>query len=289
MLVWGNELLRERVVEDLIELARRKKAIFIKLDPDLELGTGIPGEPDAVESQTGESVVAWLESSGWRYSDEQIQFRNTVLIDLQPESEELLANMKQKTRYNVRLAKRKGVEIRVGTLEDLDTLYQMYAETSVRDGFVIRSAEYYRQLWTTFIQAGKATPLLAEVEGQLVAAVVIFNFAGKAWYIHGMSTLQQRKKMPNHLLQWEAMQMAKGAGCRVYDLWGAPEVFDESDSLWGVFRFKDGLGGEVVRYLGAWDYPVRPVLYYLYTQALPRVLDFMRRRGKNRTQRMVSA
>jgi lipid II:glycine glycyltransferase (peptidoglycan interpeptide bridge formation enzyme) len=100
-----------------------------------------------------------------------------------------------------------------------------------------------------------------------------------------MSRSEHRQKMPNHLLQWEAMQRARAAGCRVYDLWGAPQVFDQSDPLWGVYRFKDGFGGQVVRCLGAWDRPVRPLLYRLYTQALPRLLAMMRRRGKARTRR----
>jgi lipid II:glycine glycyltransferase (peptidoglycan interpeptide bridge formation enzyme) len=84
------------------------------------------------------------------------------------------------------------------------------------------------------------------------------------------------------------MRRAKAAGCQVYDLWGAPDVFDESDTLWGVYRFKEGLGGQVMRGLGAWDLPVRRVVYRLYTQTLPRILDIMRRRGKERTRRMVT-
>jgi lipid II:glycine glycyltransferase (peptidoglycan interpeptide bridge formation enzyme) len=93
--------------------------------------------------------------------------------------------------------------------------------------------------------------------------------------------------MPNHLLQWEAMRRAKSAGCTVYDLWGAPDEFDESDAMWGVFRFKEGLGGEVVRTLGAWDNPVSPVLYRLYTQIIPKVLDVMRAHGRARTRQNV--
>jgi lipid II:glycine glycyltransferase (peptidoglycan interpeptide bridge formation enzyme) len=146
-----------------------------------------------------------LQQGGWRFSPEQIQFRNTVLIDLSPELENLLANMKQKTRYNVRLAGRKGVSVRVGGLGDLDDLYRMYAETSARDGFVIRDAPYYRAVWSTFLEARMAEPLIAEVDGQMVAALIIFRFANKAWYLYGMSRAKHRRKMPNHLLQWEAM------------------------------------------------------------------------------------
>jgi lipid II:glycine glycyltransferase (peptidoglycan interpeptide bridge formation enzyme) len=90
--------------------------------------------------------------------------------------------------------------------------------------------------------------------------------------------------MPNYLLQWEAICLSKSAGCQVYDLWGAPEMLAPDDPLWGVYRFKEGLGGSLTRFLGAWDYPVQPWLYKLYTQTMPRLLAVMRRSGQARTR-----
>jgi peptidoglycan pentaglycine glycine transferase (the first glycine) len=287
LLDWSNQELRRQVLSDLAGLARKQGAIFIKIDPDLLLGTGIPGA-DAVEYATGALVSGELQALGWRFSHEQVQFPNTVLINLRPDLEMLLANMKQKSRYNVRLAERKGVKVRTAQPEDLLVLFQMYAETSVRDGFVIREEAYYLDLWNTFMRAGMAEPLIAEVAGEPVAGVVIFRFAHTAWYLNGMSRAQHREKMPSSLLQWEAMRRAKAAGCTTYDLWGAPDVFDESDPMWGVFRFKEGLGGYVARTLGAWDLPVSPSWYKLYTQVLPRILDWMRQRGRERTQRLTT-
>jgi len=287
LLDWQDAALRQRVLADLGELARQRGAIFIKIDPDVRVGLGYPGQPDAKEDVTGTQVVCNLAQLGWRFSDEQIQFRNTVLLDLKPDVETLLARMKQKTRYNIRLAERKGVSVRSGTLDDLKMLYRMYAETANRDGFVIRSENYYLELWTTFIRAGLAEPLVAEIDHEPAAAVVIFRFAGGAWYMNGMSRPAHREKMPNHLLQWEALQRARTEGAAIYDLWGAPDIFDESDSLWGVYRFKEGFGGEVVRHIGAWDLPLRPVIYRFYAQILPRILDWMRWRGRDRTRRLV--
>ncbi len=299
---WGDTALRNQVLDDLRELARKQGAIFLKIDPDIPLGTGIPATPDERENPLGAAVCDDLRSRGWHFSDEQIQFRNTVLVDLAPSEDEILARMKQKTRYNIRLAGRKGVTVRSGTSDDFDLLYRMYAETSLRDGFAIRDEGYYRKLWGTFINSDLPTrkpanlpackladlptcePLIAEVDGEPVAAVVIFHFAGRAYYMHGMSHPVHRNKMPNYLLQWEAMRRARAAGCTVYDLWGAPEIFAESDSMWGVFRFKRGLGGEVLRTTGAYDLPIRPLYYRLYTQVLPRILDVMRRRGQERTE-----
>ncbi len=128
-------------------------------------------------------------------------------------------------------------------------------------------------------------PLIAEVDGEPVAAIFVFYFAGRAYYVYGMSRNAHREKMPTYLLQWEAMKRAKAKGCKVYDLWGAPDVFDESDSMWGVYRFKEGLGGKVVRTLGAWDYAPNPFWYKLYSEIIPRVLDVMRYawQGKNET------
>jgi peptidoglycan pentaglycine glycine transferase (the first glycine) len=284
---WSDESLRGRVLDDLRDLTRQKGAIFIKIDPDVPLGSGIPGTEGGCEHPFGAAVLEDLKSRGWQYSDEQIQFRNTVLVDLVPSEDEILARMKQKTRYNARLAARKGVSVRVANEADLGLLYRMYAETSLRDGFAIRGEDYYLMVWNAFIQAGMCEPLIAEVEGEPIAAVVIFRFAERAYYLHGMSREEHRNTMPNYLLQWEAMRRAKSAGCTTYDLWGAPEIFDESDPMWGVFRFKQGLGGEVRRTLGAYDLTVRPFYYRMYTQVLPRILDLMRNRGKIRTQQQV--
>jgi lipid II:glycine glycyltransferase (peptidoglycan interpeptide bridge formation enzyme) len=158
---------------------------------------------------------------------------------------------------------------------------------------VIREEAYYRRVWEHFMQTPQnrdrpfAEPLVAEVEGQAVAGIFVFYFAGRAYYLYGMSGAAHREKMPSYLLQWEAMKRAARRGCHVYDLWGAPDVFEESDPLWGVFRFKEGLGGEVVRTMGAWDYPSRPLWYAIYARLIPRVLDVMRWRGRAQTARAL--
>ncbi len=276
---WANIQLRKRILDDLVRIARQNGAILIKIDPDVRLGAGVPDSGGASDDPTGLAVKNELQDSGWVFSAEQVQFRNTVVVDLKPSDEELLARMKQKTRYNVRLAARKGVVVRRGTPTDLEMLYQMYVETSVRDGFVIRDKQYYLDVWRIYMTAGIAEPIIADVEGTPVAAVIIFRFAGQAWYLYGMSRQEHREKMPNHLLQWEAMRRAKAAGCSSYDLWGAPDVFEAGDPLWGVYRFKEGFGGNIIRHIGAWDKPLKPVLYRVYTQILPRMLDRMRQRG----------
>ena len=292
---WNDAALRQHTLGDLQAFAKRQGAIFVKLDPDVALGKGMPGTHEAVESNDGLALQDELTQRGWKFSQDQIQFRNTVLIDLAPSEDELLANMKQKTRYNLRLAQKKGVTVRIGSLDDLALLYRMYAETSVRDNFLIREEGYYQTVWHNFMSNPHSSgslqpfsePLIAEVDGQAVAAVSLFYFAGQAIYLFGMSRDEHREKMPNHLLQWEAMRRAKALGCKVYNLWGAPNEFTENDDLWGVFRFKEGLGGTVLRTIGAWDYTPNPLLYKLYAEVLPRVMDVMRSRGKAKTRQTL--
>jgi len=289
LLDWSNKSLRESVLNDLQAFAKKAGAIFLKMDPDLVLGTGIPSSEDDLTDNSGQVVISELKRRGWRYSSDQIQFKNTVLIDLTLSEEELLARMKQKTRYNIRLTEKKGVTLRVGNPEDFGMLYKMYAETSVRDGFVIRDEDYYQTVWKLFMDSNEPTcePLIAEVDSEPVAAIFVFYFGGRAYYVYGMSRDVHREKMPTYLLQWEAMKRAKAKGCNVYDLWGAPDVFDKSDSMWGVYRFKEGLGGKVVRTLGAWDYAPNPFWYKMYSEIIPRVLDLMRTRGKAKTKQSL--
>jgi len=262
---YDDEPLLKHVLDDLEGLARRARSLFIKIDPDVE-----------ADAAQGEAVTSELETRGWRFSEDQIQFRNTMVIDLTPELDDLLMAMKSKWRYNVRLAKRKGVSIREGGLEDLGLLYEMYAETAERNAFIIRPRAYYEDAWRTFIEAGRAQPFIAEVEGEPVAMVILFHFEDRAWYMYGASRTVHRDKMPNHRLQWRAMDWAKAQGCTVYDMWGAPDELDESDPMWGVYRFKKGFGSRFRAHIGAWDFPASPVGYWLYTRAMPRVLEGMR-------------
>ena len=272
---YRDAALRRDVLAQLEAVARRERAIFIKIDPEVVRSWGVEGER---VSPLGAAVMRDLTARSWRPSDEQIQFRNTVELPLEGTEEQLLAAMKQKTRYNIRLAERKGVVVRPGEPADFPIIAAMYQETAARDGFTVRPAAYYLDGWNALHAAGLAHPLVAEVEGRPVAAVILVRFADRTIYMYGASSNEERERMPNYLLQWEAIRWAKAQGCTVYDMWGAPDNFDESDRMWGVWRFKAGFNGEVVRFIGAWDYPARPLLYRLYTQAIPRYLALLRSR-----------
>ncbi len=268
ILDYTNDDLVDLVLADLEHVARRTKAILVKTDPD----TNRP------------EVERTLVSRGWSYSNEQIQFRNTGLLDLTPAEGELLMAMKSKTRYNVRLAERRGVTVRVGSERDIPLFYEMYAETGQRDGFLIRPLGYYRDVWQVFIRTGLGQMFLAQAEGDVIAGLFLFRFGQRAWYMYGASTAQHRNLMPSYALQWEAMRWAKSQGCTVYDLWGAPDVLDKRDPMWGVWHFKEGLGAVFTPHIGAYDYAPSRLLYWAYTAALPRYLAFLRRRHSTAVQ-----
>ena len=188
--------------------------------------------------------------------------------------------MRPKTRYNIRLAARKGVRVRVGGADDLARFAALMAETGSRDGFGVHPAAYYRRAFDVFAPAGMAALLLAEYEGAILAGLMAFAFSDTAYYLYGASSDRHRNLMPTYALQWEAMRWARARGCQQYDLWGIPDEVGRNPSaymeddppgrqgLWGVWRFKRGFGGEVVRYVGAWDFVYRPMTYRLYNLLL---------------------
>jgi lipid II:glycine glycyltransferase (peptidoglycan interpeptide bridge formation enzyme) len=272
---YSDASLLASVLSTLEGYARRWRSIFLKIDPDVRLGVGPDEAP--LQAEAG-AVLQTLAARGWRPSAEQIQFKNTVLVDLTADEAGLLAAMKPKTRYNIGLASRRRVSVHAGGEPDLPAFYKLYRETARRDGFLIRPPAYYLDVWAQSLLNGWARLLLAEVEGEVVAGLMLFLFGRTAWYMYGASSDRQRHLMPSALLQWEAIRVAKQSGCTRYDMWGAPDRFDEGDSMWGVYRFKTGFGGETVRGLGAFDYPPSARLYWAYTVAMPRVLALMRRR-----------
>lgn len=251
------------------QLARRERAIWVKSDGDVHAGGTV----------TLDEARQTLRARGWRLSPDQVQFRNTVHTDLRHTDDELLAGMKQKWRYNIRLAEKRGVTIRQLAPDDAPYLYEMYAETGKRDGFLIREAAYYADAW----RAMNAVAFVAEYPGirTPLAALVVFHFGARAWYFYGMSRAEGREHMPNYLLQWAAMRWAREAGCAVYDWWGAPETLDEKDEMWGVYRFKEGFGAQFFEGLGAWDFAHSTLLYDSWVRWMPRLRRLLR--GKRTT------
>jgi peptidoglycan pentaglycine glycine transferase (the first glycine) len=186
-----------------------------------------------------------------------------MLVDLSLSEEDLLARMKGKTRYNIRLAARKGVEVVEPAFEEAwDTFYGFMEATAERAGYPIRrSRDYLHDNMREMQDAGCGHLFFAVHEGRPLAGIYVYTFGKKYWYIHGGSSNEKRNLMPNYLLQWEVMRWARRRGLTYYDMVGVPrpENLNENDSLWGVYRFKAGFGGEISDFLGCLDLPVKPV------------------------------
>ncbi|HXF86628.1 MAG TPA: peptidoglycan bridge formation glycyltransferase FemA/FemB family protein [Anaerolineales bacterium] len=243
----------DSILSEVDKACKQHHAIFLKLEPDAWNDEFIP------------------HPSSFVLSKHNIQPPRTLLVDLCGTEEEILARMKQKTRYNIRLAERKGV--RVHAWDDIASFHKMMILTGKRDGFGVHSLEYYRRAYELFHPKGMCELLVAEYEGKPLAALFVAYHGRRAYYLYGASTDEERNRMPTYLLQWEAMKWAKRRGCEVYDLWGVPDEDEATleanfetrrDGLWGVYRFKRGFGGQLKRAAQAMDKVYNPLLYWMY-------------------------
>ncbi len=243
-----------RAVLDAVEAAaRRRRAWALWIEPELR------------DTEAARDKLAAL---GLREATRTIQPPRTIFVDIAPPEDAILAAMKSKTRYNIRLAGRKGITTRQGALDDVRTFYDLMDTTGERDEFGIHSYAYYHRALELFLPTGNAALLLAEFEGDVLAGLVAFALGDTAWYFYGASSNRHREKMPTYALQWEAIRWAKARGCTRYDLWGIPDhdeavledkFTERRDGLWGVYRFKRGFGGEVTRYVGLWEKSLHPL------------------------------
>ncbi|HLJ68155.1 MAG TPA: peptidoglycan bridge formation glycyltransferase FemA/FemB family protein [Chloroflexota bacterium] len=253
----------------LAEPRRELLAPLLEAACDLGREMGIAGirlEPNVAASTTSWRVL--LGSVGLRPTFPPSQPRSSWMLDITPGEEKLLAGMKQKTRYNIRLAEKKGVEISTGGIADLDEFYALYQETARRDGFFIHDRAVYRRTFEIYASGGEFELLLARFEGELIAAITTLRFGGTCWYVHGASSNRHRNLMATYGLQWIAIQRARNAGCRLYDFRAVPDVLSEDQDMYGVYRFKEGFGGYHVTTLETYGAPYRPALYGAWDLAL---------------------
>jgi lipid II:glycine glycyltransferase (peptidoglycan interpeptide bridge formation enzyme) len=187
----------------------------------------------------------------------------------------MLSAMKPKWRYNIRLAEKKGVSVEEGGAEGVGEFYELYRATSARDRIAIHPESYYRRFMELAAERRKAGDpgapdarlWIARHEGAALAAIVTLFFGREAVYLYGASSDEKRNLMPAYALQWAAMRAAKRAGCSSYDLFGIPPRDDPGHPMSGLFRFKSGFGGAIVRRPGSWDYALRAIPYALFRGA----------------------
>lgn len=255
---WADTKAVEALLLAIGDAARRRKAILLKLEPDL------PDTPANRESLAG---------LGFRESAQTVQPPRTILIDISGSEDNILARMNQGTRRKIRTAAKKDVAVEQSGAAGIDAFNALMAVTGERNEFGVHSGDYYRRVAELFVPE-RAALLMARYGEKTLAGLFVFALGDTAWYFYGASSNEERSRMPAYALQWEAIRWARERGCTVYDMWGVPdadfetledEFQDRQDGLWGVYGFKRGFGGEVVRAVGAWDRVYRPLLYRLYT------------------------
>jgi peptidoglycan pentaglycine glycine transferase (the first glycine) len=245
--------------QEVDRICRQRRVVFCKV------------EPDAWEGEVMQETQEALPPAGFLPSLHPIQPPRTLVVNIGGLEDQVLARMKQKTRYNIKLALKKGVVVHPS--DDLDNFYRLMQMTAGRERFGVHTLAYYRRVYELFFPRGECELLVAEYQNQPLAALIVFAHGPRAWYFYGASANDHRDRMPTYVLQWEAMRWARSRGCSEYDLWGVPDEDEDvlenefparQDGLWGVYRFKRGFGGELRRATGPWDRVYHRPLYSLY-------------------------
>lgn len=203
-------------------------------------------------------------------SSVDIQPPDTVILDITPTQEEIMAGMHKKWRYNINLATKKGVVVINSSSKLLEKWYDLYRVTGERDKIAIHPMSYYQRLFDMAEQSENAPQMglyLAYHEEELLAGIITSFYKGRATYLYGASSNSKRNLMPAYALQWEAIKASKEAGCSEYDFFGIPPTDDPNHPMHGLYRFKTNFGGEVRHYWGSWDRVYGKLFYLFYSLA----------------------
>lgn len=264
----------EALLAEMHRVAQSHGAIFLKIEPEV---------------RSSSDLESFLRRHGFAAGG-PVQPRSTMVVDLSPNIDIVASRLNRQTRYNIGLAGRKGTIARIGSAEDIEHFYRLLVETSQRSHFPIHDRVYYERAWRTLEKSGMARLFLATNGGKTLAAAMVIAFGQRAHYLYGASSQENRHLKPNDFLQWECLKWAKSQGCQSYDQWGIPDPIGEATeqglnpevvldkasdgqprTMWGVYQFKRGFGGEVVRYAGAYDYVYSRARHWLYLQGVSRL------------------
>lgn len=242
------------------QTAHQHRAIFLRIEPNL---------PDDL------ILHNILKEQGFQLTSHTNQPRSTIIMNLNGGEQTLKSGMRKKTRQLVRRAVRNGVEIVWGQEQDLDEFYQILSSTARLKGFDIHNKFFYEQGWRTFQKADSVRILLAKYKGEVVAVKMIFIYSNTSMHLFGGTSDKGRALNASYLIQWEAIKWAMEHGYQYVDLWGIPDEIatilktdqdipkEKQGGLWGVYNFKRGFGGEIVTFLGTYDYTYHTLLYTL--------------------------
>ena len=255
-------------------LAKEYKSYAIKIDPDVP--------------SSNETFTKFLTDYGFKIKSgganfEAIQPKYVFRLNVEGKTEEeIQAGFHQKWRYNIRVAQKKGVEVRICGKEMVPAFAELMLTTGVRDGFVTRQPQYFADMLDNLGEHARL--YMAFADGEPIAGTLAIHYGDKVWYLYGASSNEHRNLMPNYLLQWEMIRWAIETGCRIYDFRGVSGDVSEDNPLYGLYRFKKGFGGEFTEFIGEMDYVVSPAFYTLVEKGTS-IFKELRRRAyliKNR-------
>lgn len=241
----------EKLLEGVKSLAKKHHSYVLKIDPDVVW-------EDKVFSQILEELGFILKKKTLDFQNIQPQY--VMRLDLKEKTkEEIFSNFKSKTRYNIRLAIKRGVCVKVCGEEAVEDFHPIMVETGERDGFIIRKKEYFQSMLRNL---GKHVRLyMAYYEGKPIAGTIAILYGSKVWYLYGASSNQYRNVMPNYLLQWNMIQWAMEEKCHIYDFRGISGDMDKNNPLYGLYQFKSGWNGVVTEFVGEFHYIFKPIVY----------------------------
>ena len=236
------------MVNALADLGVQKKAAFIKIEP--------------LQQASGQARDKLL-SLGLVESKKSLFTKYNFLLDLTKSEDQLLASMHPKTRYNIKLAQKKGVKVYDSTADsDFKTYLKLYFETTRRQKYFGHSPQYHQKVWETLKPAKMARVLIAQYQKKPLVAWMLLNFGDALYYPYGGSSLEHKEIMASNLVAWEAIRLGKRLNFKTFDMWGAlPPDADKTNPWYGFHRFKEGYGGNHIEYIGTYDLVLRPRLY----------------------------
>lgn len=252
---WPKGVIPSKVmIEAVKKELQKRKAIMVKLEPN-----------EIKSPETDEKLNQFRDRAGL-VAGRSLFTKWSFWLDLNKSEETLLSEMKQKTRYNTRLAEKKGVKI----IEDnsdagFEEYWRLTEETTKRQGFYAHTKKYHRLMFSSLNESGIAHLFKAEHEGKTLATWIIFILNGIMYYPYGASTRDDRNVFGSNLMMWEVIKFGKKNGCKLFDLWGSPGPNPKPSDPWiGFHRFKEGYGAKLVEFVGTYDLVINPLLYWPY-------------------------
>ena len=241
------------------KVAQKENAIFVKIEPNSIYRS-------YSKDGTSHTISQSTDFKNLYVSPKTAFYPHSHIIDLTQSTDDLLASMHSKTRYNIKIANRYQVEVKednsqTGFNQYLDLLF----ETTKRQGFYLHSRSYHQDLYKHLKNTGMVYILLAKFQGELLTAMMYLNVGKHFYYPYGASSDKNRQVMASTLTMWEAVKLGKSLGCTTFDMWGSlPPDAKPTDRGYGFHRFKEGFGGQLVEFVGSFDYVLNPSLYKLY-------------------------